>query len=82
MIATSIMMSRALAPLELAIANWKGFVSARQSWARLKQLLELLADEQITVELPPRLFRRWQWKALVSRRQAFASWWFAMPVLL
>ncbi len=38
-IASSILVSRALAPAELAIANWKGFVQARQSWARLGDLL-------------------------------------------
>ena len=42
MIASSIMTSRALAPIELAIAHWKGFVAARQSWQRLKQLLPAL----------------------------------------
>lgn len=51
MIAASIMMSRALAPIELAIAHWKGFVSARQSWSRLKQLLGLLPDNPVSVEL-------------------------------
>lgn len=52
MIASSIMMSRALAPIELAIANWKGFVSARQSWARLKRLLELLPENHARIALP------------------------------
>lgn len=37
-IAGAILASRALAPVELAIANWKGFVAARQGWSRLKQL--------------------------------------------
>ncbi|CAO4166706.1 type I secretion system permease/ATPase [Methylorubrum populi] len=37
-IASSILVSRALAPAELAIANWKGFVAARQSWRRLSEL--------------------------------------------
>ena len=32
MIASSILVSQALAPVELAIANWKGFVGARQGW--------------------------------------------------
>jgi ATP-binding cassette subfamily C protein len=38
-IAGSILSARALAPVDLAIANWKGFVAARQSWARLTRLL-------------------------------------------
>jgi ATP-binding cassette, subfamily C, bacterial PrsD len=33
-IAGSILTSRALAPVELSIAHWKGFVAARQSWKR------------------------------------------------
>jgi ATP-binding cassette subfamily C protein len=32
----------ALAPVDLAIAHWKGFVAARQSWQRLNRLLESL----------------------------------------
>ncbi len=38
-IAGSILSARALAPVDLAIANWKGFIAARQSWARLTRLL-------------------------------------------
>jgi PrtD family type I secretion system ABC transporter len=38
-IASSIIVARALAPVELAIANWRGFVAARQSWRRLSDLL-------------------------------------------
>jgi ATP-binding cassette subfamily C protein len=41
-IAGSILSARALAPVDLAIANWKGFVAARQSWHRLNKLLESL----------------------------------------
>ena len=37
-IASSILVARSLAPAELAIANWRGFVQARQSWARLSEL--------------------------------------------
>src|SRR3954447_9815706 len=38
-IASSIIVARALAPVELAIANWRGFVAARQSWRRLSDFL-------------------------------------------
>jgi PrtD family type I secretion system ABC transporter len=38
-IASSIIVARALAPVELAVANWRGFVAARQSWRRLSELL-------------------------------------------
>jgi ATP-binding cassette subfamily C protein len=41
-IAGSILSARALAPVDLAIAHWKGFVAARQSWHRLNKLLESL----------------------------------------
>src|ERR1700716_877548 len=36
----SILSARALAPVDLAIAHWRGFVAARQSWHRLNRLLE------------------------------------------
>src|SRR6202051_3195784 len=41
-IAGSILSARALAPVDLAIAHWKGFVAARQSWHRLNKLLDSL----------------------------------------
>jgi PrtD family type I secretion system ABC transporter len=52
-IAGSILTARALAPVELAIANWKGFVAARQSGQRLDELLKLLPKEQQPLALPP-----------------------------
>jgi PrtD family type I secretion system ABC transporter len=39
-IAGSILSARALAPVDLAIAHWKTFVAARQSWHRLNRLLD------------------------------------------
>ena len=41
-IAGSILSARALAPVDLAIAHWRSFVAARQSWHRLNRLLEQL----------------------------------------
>src|SRR3989475_1490507 len=41
-IAGSVLSARALAPGDLAIAHWKGFVAARQSWERLNRLLDQL----------------------------------------
>jgi ATP-binding cassette subfamily C protein len=52
MIAASILVSRALAPIEIAIANWRGFIAARQSLKRLSQLLAMVPDRQDTMELP------------------------------
>lgn len=51
-IASSILTARALAPVELAIANWKGFVTARQAARRLDELLTLLPKEAEPMELP------------------------------
>jgi ATP-binding cassette subfamily C protein len=52
MIASSILTSRAMAPVELAIGNWKGFVSARQGWRRLKTMLETNAQSEDPLKLP------------------------------
>lgn len=52
-VAGSILVTRALAPAELAIANWKGFLAARQSWRRLRELLELFPEEEARTALPP-----------------------------
>src|ERR1700744_210634 len=43
-IAGSILSARALAPVDLAIAHWKSFVAARQSWHRLNRLLEQMPE--------------------------------------
>ncbi|MBB6466843.1 ATP-binding cassette subfamily C protein [Aminobacter lissarensis] len=52
-IASSILTSRALAPIELAIAHWKGFLNARQSWRRLDDLFAAMPAEEAGMELPP-----------------------------
>lgn len=51
-IAASILSARALAPVDLAIANWRGFMNARLSWHRLNRLLELLPMQVSRTALP------------------------------
>jgi PrtD family type I secretion system ABC transporter len=51
-IAGAILSSRALAPVELAIANWKGFVAARQGWSRLRQLAAQFPPPSKSTPLP------------------------------
>ena len=52
MIAASIMTSRALAPIEQAVAHWSGFVAARQSKKRLQDVIEQRVDTDDVMELP------------------------------
>lgn len=52
MIAASIMTSRALAPIEGAIANWRAFVDARQSLDRLRTIFSKMPEEAARVKLP------------------------------
>jgi PrtD family type I secretion system ABC transporter len=52
MIAASIMMARALAPIETAIANWRGFVAARDSVGRLRRALTAFTADPVRTSLP------------------------------
>ncbi len=52
MIAGSIIMGRALAPLDLIINSWKGFSGARSSYERLDELLEDFPKDKELMELP------------------------------
>ena len=52
-IAGSILGGRALAPVDLAIANWRGFIGARQSWHRLSRLLAQLPPRTEPMPLQP-----------------------------
>lgn len=51
-IAGSILSARALAPVEQVIAQWRVFVSARQSWHRLNNLLARIPDDRDVMQLP------------------------------
>ncbi|CUX65139.1 MULTISPECIES: type I secretion system permease/ATPase [Agrobacterium] len=52
MIASSILTSRALAPIEQAIGQWRGFINFRQAKARLGQLLDRIGPDQERMALP------------------------------
>lgn len=52
-IASSILSSRALAPVEQVIANWKGMISGRQALERLRGLLDAVPYEVEPMGLEP-----------------------------
>jgi PrtD family type I secretion system ABC transporter len=52
-IAGSILSARALAPVDIAISHWRGFVAARQSWDRLRRLLATVPPETEPMPLQP-----------------------------
>ncbi|MCF6303306.1 MAG: type I secretion system permease/ATPase, partial [Devosiaceae bacterium] len=52
MIAASIILGRALQPVEQAIAHWRGLVQFRQSQSTLKEFLEKLPPPQERMPLP------------------------------
>jgi ATP-binding cassette subfamily C protein len=51
-IAGAILAARALAPVDIAIANWRAFIAARQSWERLGHLLAKLPRQPKPMPLP------------------------------
>jgi PrtD family type I secretion system ABC transporter len=53
MLATTIILGRALAPVELLIGGWKGLVDAAAAYARLRPLLPELERSVPRTELPP-----------------------------
>lgn len=52
MIAGSILMGRALAPLDLLIASWKHLISARGAFDRLEKMLNAFPAREKTMPLP------------------------------
>lgn len=52
MIASSILLGKALSPLDLAVSHWKPFIVARQSWARLRDLERRQANRKDATALP------------------------------
>jgi PrtD family type I secretion system ABC transporter len=52
MIASSIMMGKALAPIEMAVATWKQLLAARSAYARLGAVLAAVRADDRRMELP------------------------------
>jgi PrtD family type I secretion system ABC transporter len=68
MMAGSILMGRALAPVESAIGNWKILVNARSAWRRLKEFLAQPEPHPARMSLPP-----------PAGRLAASNVWYAYP---
>src|SRR6202046_1788240 len=54
MIASSIMMGRALAPIEVALSTWKQLVAARQGIIRLREIMKATAQPRTPAVALPR----------------------------
>lgn len=52
--ASSILSGRALAPVDAAIANWRGFAQARLGWKRVNELLARIPDSGAISTVLPR----------------------------
>lgn len=52
-IAGSLLLGRALAPINQLIGSWKSFLSARESYGRLNKLLQALPMSEPPMPLPP-----------------------------
>ena len=52
-VASSILMGRALAPVEQAVGNWQQFLGARKAYERLGKVLDAVPPEPERMPLPP-----------------------------
>ena len=51
-VAGSILVGRALQPIEVAVSNWKGFIAARDAYGRIQALFKLAGKEPERMPLP------------------------------
>lgn len=52
MLAATIVASRALAPVDMVVANWQPFMAARQAWQRLSEILASMDGKAAVTPLP------------------------------
>ncbi len=52
MIAGSIIMGRALAPIQMALGQWRSFIGARQAFDRLNKFYDMLSKDKESMKLP------------------------------
>jgi ATP-binding cassette subfamily C protein len=52
MIAASIIIGRALQPIEIAVSNWNSFLAAREAFARMRQLFQVVGAPPERMPLP------------------------------
>ena len=73
MVAASIIMGRALAPVEIAVGQWKGFLAARSAYDRILNLVKMLPDEGEKISLAPacreRFLSKICWLSLQARKE-------------
>ncbi len=53
MLAGSILLGRALAPIDMMIGTWKGFIGARAQYHRLNEMLDQIPVDPEKMSLPP-----------------------------
>jgi PrtD family type I secretion system ABC transporter len=52
MIASSILLGRALQPIEIAVSSWRGWGAARAAWSRLQMRAQFVPPEPVRTRLP------------------------------
>ena len=52
LIGGSLLMGKALSPIEQLVGNWKTFIQARSAWVRISKLLEKTASSEVKLKLP------------------------------
>jgi PrtD family type I secretion system ABC transporter len=52
MVASGMILTRAFAPVENAVASWKGFIESRVAFRRIEELLDRQSPDGLTLNLP------------------------------